>query len=113
MSLARRQRRQIAKHFGYLGKKESVDAMRERLQRSQKMGSQLHLQHLERVQNEIIESRRQNQIAKEESLAGEILANSGDSTDSPGINTGAFDFLNNSKNAPLASDEEKDTNVND
>ena len=55
MSLARRQRREMAKHFGYLGKNETLDAMRERLQRSHKMGNQIHLQNLERIQNEIIE----------------------------------------------------------
>ena len=55
MSLARRQRRELAKQFGYLGKKEGVIQMRERLQRSQKIGKQMHLQHLERVQNDLIE----------------------------------------------------------
>lgn len=111
MSLARRQRREIAKHFGYLGKKETLDVMRERLQRSQKMGKQLHLQNLERIQNDIIESRKEKQIQKEEHLVSEI--NSGIS-DNVTIENSAFDFLNYVKNeAPEASEGENFQNVND
>ena len=113
MSLARRQRREMAKHFGYLGKNETLDAMRERLQRSHKMGNQIHLQNLERIQNEIIESRRQKQVLREEELASDISSVEQASNENITLEPAAFDFLKNlSKEEPLASGEENGTDVN-
>lgn len=113
MSLARRQRREMAKYFGYLGKNETLDAMRERLQRSQKMGNQIHLQNLERIQNEIIESRKQRQISKEEELVSGISSDNQGTGENITLEPAAFDFLKNiPKEEPLASGEENGTDVN-
>lgn len=113
MSLARRQRREMAKYFGYLGKNETLDALRERIQRSQKMGNQIHIQNLERIQNEVIESRRQRQVTREEELVSGI-SSSGESTNENVIlEPAAFDFLKNlTKEKPLASGDENGTDVN-
>ncbi len=114
MSLARRQRREMAKYFGYLGKNETLDAMRERLQRSHKMGNQIHLQNLERIQNQIIESRREKQVSKEEKLVSDLSSVDQESSENITLEPAAFDFLKNlSKEDPLASGEENGTDVND
>ena len=107
MSLARRQRRELAKQFGYLGKKEGVSQMRERLQRSQKMGKQMHLQHLERVQNDLIESRREKEIKKQEELALDLSAENSTLEEKISLTSSAFDFLKNntSDSEPSASAE--------
>ena len=107
MSLARRQRRELAKHFGYLGKNEGISEMRERLQRSQKMGKQMHLQHLERVQNDLLQSKREREIQKQEELVKGISQEIPATEENVTLTNSAFDFLKNSTpdSAPSASEE--------
>lgn len=108
MSQSRRQRRQMAKHFGFLGKKESFDEMRERIRRSQQMGKQIHLKNIENIKNNQIETQRAKEIALQEDLAKEILEGNENSTDeSVNMNAGSFDFLNDIKNGPQASGEKE------
>lgn len=114
MSLARRQRREMAKHFGLLSKNETVNSMRERLQRSQKMGNQIHIQHLQRVQNDIIESKRSRQVSIDDQLATSISMSNDIATENITLNPVAFDFLKNlPKEEPLSSMGENGTDVND
>ncbi len=107
MSQARRQRRQLAKQFGFLGKKESIDQMRERLNRSQKMGKQIHLKNLENIKNNQMEDQRLREIALKESSIKEIPDNNKIAGDDEklGLKTGSFDFLQDLKTGPEASDE--------
>jgi hypothetical protein len=107
MSLARRHRRELAKQFGFLGKQEGVAEMRERLQRSQKMGKQMHIQHLERVQNDLIESRRQREIQKQDELAQGLSTESTEQQQNVSLTNNAFEFLKNTTpdSEPSASAE--------
>jgi hypothetical protein len=87
MSESRRQRRQLAKKLGYLGKEETLDQQRERYRRSQEMGKYLHLGHLERIKNLELESERKNTERIEgESISGLINSNEN-------VSGSSFDFL--------------------
>lgn len=106
MSQSRRQRRQMAKQFGFLGKKESFDEMRERIRRSQQMGKQIHLKNIENIKNNQIETQKAKEIASQENLAREISAEE-DRNEGIELNTGSFDFLNDIKDGPQASGEKE------
>ncbi len=57
MSESRRYRRAMAKQFGLLSKKETLDQMLERYRRSIRVGEQFHTQHLQDLKNkEILQS---------------------------------------------------------
>jgi hypothetical protein len=57
MSESRRYRRAMAKQFGLLSKKETVDQMMDRYKRSIQMGERFHTQHLQDLKNkEILQS---------------------------------------------------------
>jgi hypothetical protein len=57
MSESRRYRRAMAKQFGLLSKKETLNQMLERYRRSAQMGEQFHTQHLQDLKNkEILQS---------------------------------------------------------
>lgn len=57
MSESRRYRREMAKQFGLLSKKETFDQMSERYKRSIQMGEMLHTKHLQDIKNqEILQS---------------------------------------------------------
>jgi len=108
MSQSRRQRRQMAKHFGFLGKKESFDEMRERIRRSQQMGKQIHLKNMENIKNNQIETQKERDIALQEDLIKETISENGiSSNESIELNTGSFDFLNDIKDGPQASGEKE------
>jgi len=109
MSQSRRQRRQLAKQFGLLGKKESFSEMRERIRRAQKMGKQIHLKNLEEAKNNQIEADRNREREIQNSLAKEISSSNPNEEPEIELNTGSFDFLNDVKDGPQASDE----NVNE
>lgn len=111
MSQSRRQRRQMAKQFGLLGKNESYDQKCERIRRAQKMGKQIHLKNLEDVRNNQIESQKSMEIASEEKLARGILENNEIGVEKKlEIDTGSFEFLNELKEGPQASDETETEN---
>lgn len=111
MSQSRRQRRQMAKQFGLLGKNESFDQMRERIRRAQKMGQQIHLKNLEDVRNNQIEAQKSREIDSQESLAREISENSEIGIEENlELNSGSFDFLKELKEGPQASDETETEN---
>jgi uncharacterized protein YdiU (UPF0061 family) len=54
MSESRRYRRAMAKQFGLLSKKETMDQMLERYRRSIQMGEMFHTQHLQDLKNKEI-----------------------------------------------------------
>lgn len=54
MSESRRYRRAMAKQFGLLSKKETMDQMLERYRRSIQMGERFHTQHLQDLKNKEI-----------------------------------------------------------
>ena len=111
MSQSRRQRRQMAKQFGLLGKNESFDQMRERIKRAQKMGQQIHLKNLEDVRNNQIEAQKSREIDSQERLAREISENSEIGIEENlELNSGSFDFLKELKEGPQASDETETEN---
>lgn len=111
MSQSRRQRRQMAKQFGLLGKNESYDQMRERIRRAQKMGQQIHLKNLEDTRNNQIEAQKSREIDSQESLAREISENSEIGIEENlELNSGSFDFLKELKEGPQASDETETEN---
>lgn len=111
MSQSRRQRRQMAKQFGLLGKNESFDQMRERIRRAQKMGQQIHLKNLEDVRNNQIEAQKSREIDSQERLAREISENSEIGIEENlELNSGSFDFLKELKEGPQASDETETEN---
>lgn len=111
MSQSRRQRRQMAKHFGLLGKNESLDQRRERIRRSQKMGKQIHLKNLEDIRNDQIEAQKSREIDSQERLAREISENSEIGIEENlELNAGSFDFLKEIKEGPQASDETESEN---
>jgi hypothetical protein len=63
MSNSRRQRRQLAKNFGLLGKEKNLSEKRERFRRSNEMGQQFHLRHLEENMNsQLEEERKRNEV---------------------------------------------------
>jgi hypothetical protein len=64
MSNSRRQRRQLAKNFGLLGKEENLLQKRERFRRSNEMGQQFHLRHLEETINHQMEVERKKEEEK-------------------------------------------------
>ena len=51
MSLSRRERREFAKRLGLLGKKENIQEMIERFNRSKAAGEVLHTHHLQEIKN--------------------------------------------------------------
>jgi len=111
MSESRRQRRQLAKQFGLLGKKESFDQMRERIGRAQKMGKQIHLKNLEDSMNNQIEARKFRDVAYQERLARGISENDRiDVKENLELNPNSFDFLKEIKEGPMASDETEPEN---
>jgi hypothetical protein len=70
MSNSRRERRQLAKNFGLLGRDQTFSQRIERFGRSREMGKQLHLRHLEEVINSQLEQERkkeEDRIIKESS----------------------------------------------
>jgi len=87
MSESRRQRRNLAKKLGYLGKDETLDQQRERFRRSQEMGKYLHLSHLERLKNLELEIERDKTQEEENNLVSN-LTNSNEYLESS-----AFNFL--------------------
>jgi hypothetical protein len=98
----------MAKHFGFLGKKESFDEMRERIRRSQQMGKQIHLKNMENIKNNQIETQKERDIALQEDLIKETISeNVISSNESIELNTGSFDFLNDIKDGPQASGEKE------
>jgi len=98
----------MAKHFGFLGKKESFDEMRERIRRSQQMGKQIHLKNMENIKNNQIETQKERDIALQEDLIKETISENGiSSNESIELNTGSFDFLNDIKDGPQASGEKE------
>lgn len=56
MSLSRRERREMAKRMGFLGRTESYSAMTERFKRSIEVGEILHTRHLQEIRNHQIEA---------------------------------------------------------
>lgn len=64
MSESRRQRRQLAKNFGLLGNEKNLSQKRERFRRSNEMGQQFHLRHLEETMNFQLEEERKKNEAK-------------------------------------------------
>lgn len=56
MSTSRRERRQMAKQFGLLEKKESYSQMISRYSRSKEFGEQMHTQNLQEQKNKEIKS---------------------------------------------------------
>jgi hypothetical protein len=102
MSQARKQRREMAKAFGYTNRSETMSQFRERVRRSSEMGKQFHLLHLERSMNEQLEKTRTLTRKEEEQLlANNTTLETGENL---GINQEAFSFLNNlSAPAPEAS----------
>ena len=75
MSESRRYRRAMAKQFGLLSKKETLDQMLERYRRSIRVGEQFHTQHLQDIKNqEILQAEDdldQNKKDSEESTSEE------------------------------------------
>src|SRR5210317_2000348 len=101
MSQSRRQRRQMAKQFGLLGKNESFDQMRERIRRAQKMGKQIHLKNLEDTRNNQIESQKTKEISSEERLDSENSENNKIGVEENlELNPGSFEILNELKEGP-------------
>lgn len=108
MSQSRRQRRQMAKQFGLLGKKESFDEMRERIRRAQQMGQQIHLKNLENNKNSQIEAQRAREVSIQEEMAKNLSSeNEKNSDDIVELNTGSFDFLKDVSEGPQASGEKE------
>jgi len=60
MSESRRYRRALAKQFGLLSKKETLDQMLERYRRSAQMGDQFHTKHLQDLKNREILQAEEN-----------------------------------------------------
>lgn len=60
MSESRRYRRALAKQFGLLSKKETLDQMLERYRRSIQMGDQFHTKHLQDLKNQEILQAEEN-----------------------------------------------------
>jgi hypothetical protein len=58
---SRKERKALAKAFGLVKKKESFKERMERITRSQEIGKQIHLQHLQNMENQ----RREEEKAKE------------------------------------------------
>lgn len=96
MGSSRKERRQIAKNFGLLGGQQSLSQKLERFRRSNEMGKQFHLRHLEEVRNFQIDEQRKKEEIKILESSFEIQNQL-----SPGIsinlNSESFDFLNNQK----------------
>jgi hypothetical protein len=93
----------MAKQLGYIGKNETLQEQRERVRRSQEMGKQLHLQHLQRVKNAQLELELRNKKEEEERILSEMKGSL------PGQDSGAkpFEFLKSSGeegSGPEASD---------
>jgi hypothetical protein len=103
MSLSRRQRRDIAKRLGYLGKSSSIDDMRDRFKRSNEMGKHFHLMHLENIKNSQIESDRAKELEREDELIASLRADSTEST-----NSDSFNFLKIDDSIPESSDQMED-----
>ena len=93
MSDSRRQRRQLAKNFGLLGNEKNLSQKRERFRRSNEMGQQFHLRHLEETMNfQLEEDRKKNEIKILESSA---KLQETRSEEFVLTNTDSFDFLKN------------------
>jgi hypothetical protein len=93
MSDSRRQRRQLAKNFGLLGNEKNLAQKRERFRRSNEMGQQFHLRHLEETINfQLEEDRKKNEIKILESSAKLQETRSDQFVLT---NTDSFDFLKN------------------
>jgi len=111
MSLSRRQRRQMAKQLGYIKKNESPEERIERIRRSQQMGKQIHLQHLEQVKNNQISAAKDKEIENEKSLINELEPDdSVDVTETIGLSTGSFDFLDEVKSPQASNENQPDEN---
>jgi hypothetical protein len=110
MSLSRRQRRQMAKQFGYIGKNETLKEQRERIRRSQEMGKQLHLQHLQRIKNDQLEAKSQKLLDDQDATISTL----GESTSNQEENSKPFEFLGLPDDVggegPKASGENSDNN---
>jgi hypothetical protein len=105
MSQSRRQRRQMAKQFGLLGKKESFSDMRERIRRAQQMGKQIHLKNLENNRNNQIEADLDKERKSQDSLIKEVVNREDREESDIQLNPGSFDFLNDVKDGPQAASE--------
>jgi len=64
---SRKERRALAKALGLVKKKESFKEMMERITRSQELGKQIHLQHLQNIENQ----RREEEESKKEQTSWE------------------------------------------
>ena len=73
MSESRRYRRSLAKQFGLLSKKETLEQMLERYRRSAQMGEQFHTKHLQDLKNQEI-------LQAEENSDPQDIQNSDEST---------------------------------
>jgi len=100
MSLSRRQRRDIAKRLGYLGKSSSLDDMRDRFKRSNEMGKHFHLMHLENVKNSQIEAERSKELEREDALISSLQASNPEFSSSD-----SFNFLKVEDSLPESSDQ--------
>lgn len=103
MSLSRRQRRDIAKRLGYLGKSSNLDDMRDRFKRSNEMGKHFHLMHLENVKNSQIEAERVKEIEREDNLISSLQSNITESS-----NAESFNFLKIEDSIPESSGQMED-----
>jgi hypothetical protein len=66
MSESRRYRRAIAKKFGLLSKKETLEQMTDRYKRSIQMGERFHTKHLQDIKNqEILQSEDTDSTVKD------------------------------------------------
>lgn len=61
MSTSRRERRQTAKHFGLLEKKESYSQMVSRYSRAKEFGEKIHTQNLQDQKNKEITSAKESE----------------------------------------------------
>ena len=93
MSNSRRQRRQLAKNFGLLGKEKNLSEKRERFRRSNEMGQQFHLRHLEETMNFQLEQDRKKSETK--ILESSAKLQETRSEEFVLTNTDSFDFLKN------------------
>lgn len=105
MSLSRRQRRDMAKKMGYLGKNETVAQQRERIRRAQEMGKMLHLHHLQNMKNMELQAEKEKRTLEENEKLSNIQNPEVESSASP------FQFLNQTTQSdsqgPEASDQKE------
>lgn len=104
MSNSRRQRRQLAKSFGLLGKEQSISQKRERFRRSNEMGQQFHLRHLEETVNSQIEIERKRE--EEKIIEASKKLQEEDLNELSLSNSGSFSFLQEINNSEVTGSNE-------